>query len=236
MEPKKRELSPAELGALRAFISKKGFGEPALVLEILDHFACKVEELGTQYPTWPLEKLMTESHRQFGVAGFYPLVKSYEEQLQRRYSRYFRKSLLGVFTHARSLGLVILAPLMVYVLSLILTPFGESFGVLKPETLASLLTFIVFAVAVFAYYGRFRKAKNVFIRAVQGSFYGSIFLPGFYFIFLPAQMQVPIPVLALMTALAMIWEQARYATFRKAEEEYHEKVGVETLGAMSADK
>ena len=38
-------LSQEQLKELVRFIHSRGFREPAVVLEILDHFACKVEEL-----------------------------------------------------------------------------------------------------------------------------------------------------------------------------------------------
>lgn len=226
MDLKKPELSESELQTLCAFISRKGFGEPALVLEILDHFACKVEELSTQYPTWPLEKRMEEAHRQFGVAGFYPLVKSYEEGLQRHYNRYFRSSLFGVFTHARSLGLVILVPLLVYVFSLLLMEFSPAlrFSGMNPQTLAALGTFLCFAAAAVVYLRPFRKSKNVFMRAAMSSWYGSIFTPGLFFLFVPLQHPLPLPVLLILAVLAAVWEQARYATLRQALEDYNEKV------------
>lgn len=223
MDLKKRELTESELYQLKAFIARKGFGEPAVMLEILDHFACKVEELAAQQPQWPLERLMEAAHRQFGVAGFYPLVKSYEEQLGRRYSQYFRKSLAGVFQSARGIGLVILAPLLFYALSLFTVPLWQQLTGDHSCKITAWVAFLFFAGLDISYIRLFRKRGNVFMRAAQGSWYGSLFLPGFYFIYLPLIDHAPLWVLLMMSAIYVVLQQARYATFRKAMDDYEEK-------------
>lgn len=223
MESQKRNLSENDLYQLRAFIARKGFGEPAVMLEILDHFACKVEELGTQHSSWPLERLMEEAHRQFGVAGFYPLVKSYEEQLARYYRHYFRKSLVGVFKNAKDFGLVILTPLLFYTLSLWTVPIWHSLTGTHSNSLTAWIAFGVFVVIDIAQIRRFPRRGNVFGRAAQHSWYGSLFLPSLYFIYIPLSERVPLLILLVMSAAYVVLQQARYATFRQARQDYEEK-------------
>ncbi len=224
MDLKKPELSESELQTLCAFISRKGFGEPALLLEILDHFACKVEELSAQHPDWPLEKRMEEAHRQFGVAGFYPLVKNYEEGLQRHYSRYFRKSLAAGFGDARTLGLVLLAPLLFYIVTLLTFPLWQQLTGNLSYAPAAWIAFLAFAVIDIIQIRRFPKRSHVFMRAAQSSWYSSLFLPSIYFVFIPLSEHVPLPVLLGLSAAYVLFQQARYATFRQARHDYEEKV------------
>lgn len=83
-------LKKEELDQLKQFVVRKGFREPGVLLEILDHFACKVEEELEAKPSLGLEQAMENAHRSFGVSGFYPLAKTFYEQVQLRYNRLYR--------------------------------------------------------------------------------------------------------------------------------------------------
>ena len=54
-------LTKEQLEELKVFINSRGFVEPVVVLEILDHFACKVEEELEQNPQYSLKKAMAFS-------------------------------------------------------------------------------------------------------------------------------------------------------------------------------
>lgn len=75
------KLNKEELKELVGFIRKKGFTEVDVQLEILDHFACKVEEIRAEQPSIELSKAMTQAHASFGVMGFSTIEESYAKLL-----------------------------------------------------------------------------------------------------------------------------------------------------------
>lgn len=98
---------------LRDFIVSRSarFAEPAILLEILDHFACKTEELLQEDAGLSLEQAMQKAHRSFGVQGFAPLAAAYEQSLSVRYGRLYRAAfgrVLGSVHLAGLLGLALL--------------------------------------------------------------------------------------------------------------------------------
>lgn len=109
-----RVLNKEELQALQQFIRSRSaaFADPAVMLELLDHFACKVEALMTENRQMSLEEAMKQAHRSFGVKGFAPLSESFKAGLQSRYKRtysfLYKKKCLSV--HA--LGIAALAILV----------------------------------------------------------------------------------------------------------------------------
>jgi hypothetical protein len=82
-------LNEKQLDQLRMFIRRRGFRDDMVVEEILDHFACKVEELLTKQPELPFFEAMERAHRSFGAAGFRPVVAAFEKQLAKKYRRLF---------------------------------------------------------------------------------------------------------------------------------------------------
>lgn len=73
-------LDKEQLTTLTHFIWKRGFREPELVHEILDHFACKVEEVLQNHPQMNLQDAMCKAHESFGVMGFAPIVSAYQAE------------------------------------------------------------------------------------------------------------------------------------------------------------
>lgn len=92
-------LSEAQLSELKAYIQKKGIKEPDVVNEVLDHFACKVEELMSSQPAGSWDKIVHQAHHSFGPTGFRPLIASYEDgvshDLWRAYKAALKKTLLS---------------------------------------------------------------------------------------------------------------------------------------------
>ncbi|GAA4453145.1 hypothetical protein [Rurimicrobium arvi] len=102
-------LRKEELQLLETYIKKRSlrFAEPAILSEILDHFACKVEELQAEHPGIELEEAMLRAHRSFGIRGFGPLADVAENSVYLRYRKY-------AFAEIRQL---LLSPHMLYILS-----------------------------------------------------------------------------------------------------------------------
>lgn len=89
----KRTLTPVELQLLKQFIISRSarFAEPVILLEILDHFACKTEELLTADPRLGFDEAMRKAHQSFGIKGFAPLAASCEQGIYQKYKQLFRK-------------------------------------------------------------------------------------------------------------------------------------------------
>ncbi|MCY4780887.1 hypothetical protein ORI89_14605 [Sphingobacterium sp. UT-1RO-CII-1] len=111
----KKKLSKEELKLLVRFIQKRGFVELDIQLEILDHFACKVEEILSEEPNLALSDAMARAHASFGVMGFSTIVDSYLNGIQVSFLRtlkseffHFMKSLQG--------QLLLIAYVFVYIL------------------------------------------------------------------------------------------------------------------------
>lgn len=100
-------LDADELQQLKEYIYRHGFREQTTMVEILDHFACKVEELKTADPQLPFDMAMDKAHKSFGVAGFYPLVKAYELTLEKKYKKIFGANVKKVIFHPVHAALLI---------------------------------------------------------------------------------------------------------------------------------
>lgn len=89
-------LSQEQLKELVRFIHSRGFREPAVVLEILDHFACKVEELLAAKPGMQFYQAMVEAHMSFGVRGFYPFSENFYQQTKKKYKKLFWRNFKSI--------------------------------------------------------------------------------------------------------------------------------------------
>ncbi len=83
-------LNKEQLYQLISFINKRGFHEPLMIVEILDHFACKVEEKMNQISGISLDAAMTAAHDDFCPLGFVPIAKAYEANIKKKYKAVYR--------------------------------------------------------------------------------------------------------------------------------------------------
>lgn len=195
-------------------------------MEILDHFACKVEELGTLHPDWPLQKRMTEAHLSFGIGGFYPMVRSYSEQLEGQYKRYFRRALLRTVTSASGIGLMLMVGLLFYALTLVTVPLWQRMtGEISFEP-AFWMVFLIFAGVDIYQIRLFPKRGNILMRAARDASYPVLFVLYLGGCVLPEQ--VPLAAIACVVSVitATALQQARYATLRAARADYETKMQV----------
>lgn len=102
-----RILTGEELVQLRKFIVSRShrFAEPAILLEIMDHFACKTEEVLTDEPSLSLEQAMKKAHHSFGIKGFAPIADAYEQHIYQRYKKLCQRIRLNILLSWHSLGL-----------------------------------------------------------------------------------------------------------------------------------
>lgn len=79
------KLTPQQLEYIRSFISKRGFTALDLQMEIIDHMACRVEDILTENPAVSFKEAVTRTHREFGVFGFSMLEDAMTKSLARKY-------------------------------------------------------------------------------------------------------------------------------------------------------
>ena len=93
-------LNKEQLKVLKDYIGSRShrFKDPVVMLEILDHFACKVEE--KMMEGWAFEKAIEQAHSSFGIKGFAPIADHVEQGISKKYRQFrnkeFGKLLLSV--------------------------------------------------------------------------------------------------------------------------------------------
>jgi uncharacterized membrane protein (DUF485 family) len=122
------KLSPSQITTLKKLISYKGYPEIDLQYEILDHVACKVEEMIEDNPKLSLDDTFRKVHSEFGIFGFSDLAESYTKSIEKRYRRFFWEELKALFTSYRIIYPVIVS-FILYWLSVNFKLFGEHVGV-----------------------------------------------------------------------------------------------------------
>jgi|GEM_PF-1911098 len=85
----KVKLSQEQLKELKYFIYGRGFREPEVMMEILDHFACKVEDKLSTNPGMKLDAAMKQAHNEFGYNGFYSIKSSLDVFTKKRYKNVY---------------------------------------------------------------------------------------------------------------------------------------------------
>lgn len=104
------KLTPQQLEYIRSFISKRGFTALDLQMEIIDHVACRAEDILTENPAVSFEEAVTRTHREFGVFRFSTLEEAMTKSLSRKYrnqlaleiKRWFSFNLDSSFRNSRS--------------------------------------------------------------------------------------------------------------------------------------
>ncbi|WP_439490387.1 hypothetical protein [Algoriphagus sp.] len=117
------KLSPSQIADLKKMISYKGYPEIDLQYEILDHVACKVEDLLEEKPSMGLDDAFRKVHSEFGIFGFSDLAESYTKSIEKRYRRFFWEEFIAFFTGYRIIYPTALG-FILYWLSVYTRPFG----------------------------------------------------------------------------------------------------------------
>jgi hypothetical protein len=89
-------LDETQLLQLKKFIILKGIKEEDVIHEILDHFACKVEELMNDNIYLSFEKAIELAYFSFGYNGFKKMSLQYEERMKKMVWAEFKPALLQV--------------------------------------------------------------------------------------------------------------------------------------------
>lgn len=83
------KLTPQQLDYIKGFIRRRGFTALDLQMEIIDHVACRVEDLRSENPALPFEDAVAQTHREFGVFGFATLEEAMMKSLTKKYRNQF---------------------------------------------------------------------------------------------------------------------------------------------------
>lgn len=105
------KLTKDQIEQLKKLISYKGYPKIDVQYEILDHVACKVEELVEANPKLNLPDAFQKVHASFGIFGFSELEESYKKMISQRLWSYYWTEVKQLFTSYRilfPLGLIII--------------------------------------------------------------------------------------------------------------------------------
>lgn len=91
------KLNKQQILRIRDFVSSHGIVYYDVQLEIIDHIACKVEELMTADPYLTFDEAIAQTHHSFGEAGFKVMEDTMRKSLQKRYWRLLRDTFLSYF-------------------------------------------------------------------------------------------------------------------------------------------
>lgn len=148
-------LNNQQLDAIKAFITKRGFTQVDLQLELLDHVASRVEEKMEANPTLGFDAALTETHREFGVFGFSGAEDGLRRSLERQY---FRIALAEGRHWLRfpRISLVLGVSVLVY-------QTYQSLPTAAALVMAAILNLVLIAHLAILYYGFTKKFKNTLI-------------------------------------------------------------------------
>ncbi|PSL05076.1 hypothetical protein [Cecembia rubra] len=95
------KLNKDQIDQLKKLISYKGYPEIDVQYEILDHVACKVEDLMSENPKLSVPDAFQKVHASFGIFGFSTLEESYKKMIEKRLWAYYWKELKQLLTSYR---------------------------------------------------------------------------------------------------------------------------------------
>jgi hypothetical protein len=88
---------PITKSTIVSFIQKRGFTYIDVQTEVLDHVACRVEEILDQDPELSLEAAIQKTHSEFGIFGFSAVEDAIISGLTKKYNRLFWRTFLSFF-------------------------------------------------------------------------------------------------------------------------------------------
>jgi hypothetical protein len=110
----RRKISASDLEEMKSYIRARSssFKEPGILAEILDHFACKTEELMNEDQSLSFQEAMHMAHESFGVRGFAPIASAWEANVSNHYKQWFKKNALKTLASIHGIGIMALSLLM----------------------------------------------------------------------------------------------------------------------------
>jgi hypothetical protein len=92
-----KKLDKNELQIIASYIQKRGFTYIDVQTEVLDHVACRVEEIIEEHPETTLDTAIEKAHSEFGIFGFSSIEDSVIEGLTKKYNRLFWRTFFSFF-------------------------------------------------------------------------------------------------------------------------------------------
>jgi len=117
------KLNAQDIAQIKTFVAKRGFTEPDLQIEIIDHMVCRVEDMMSDNHDFSLANAIQLAHSEFGIMGFSVFEDAMRSNLQKRYIKIFRNLYLANFNWKN-------LPLMAAFIYLVNTAFSV---INKPE-------------------------------------------------------------------------------------------------------
>lgn len=158
-------LTTQQLETLKRFIISKGIRETDVINEILDHFACKTEEILNNSGNITFEKAMTLAHKSFGRSGFRPVVAQYEKSIEKMARTDYKSSIKDVVT-SPSILFILAFSLLFYALVRHVPDFLKTHWLLG-------LKFWTIVICSFTYI----TTKTLFLRKVKRNYGINLFKP-----------------------------------------------------------
>lgn len=108
-----KKLSQDELQTIVSFIQKRGFTYIDVQTEVLDHVACRVEDMISEDPELNLDAAIQKTHSEFGIFGFSTVEDGVISGLTKKYNRLFWRTFIS-FLSPRYIFLVLFAGYFLY--------------------------------------------------------------------------------------------------------------------------
>jgi hypothetical protein len=156
------KLTAEQLTEIKAFIKKKGYPEPDIQMELLDHLACGIEE--RMEAGVPFEKAFRDTYSSFGIFGFTDFVDGITKGHERTVWFQIKSYLKTIF----GFPWVIFTLLLVY--ALYTATVRYSFWV--PVSVLGISTVLSYFIYFKYYFKKERKYKNLGIVKNSNAFMG----------------------------------------------------------------
>jgi hypothetical protein len=163
-----KKLDKNELQTVRLFIQKRGFTYIDVQTELLDHVACRVEEIMEENPNVTLDHAIEKSHSEFGVFGFSAVEDSIIDGLTKKYNRFFWKTFFSYFG-PKYILLVLFAGYVLYKFQAIVNSKAIMYSIVMAIVLIAIVCLFKLYRSEYKQYLAYRLSTAYFIGL--GSFY-----------------------------------------------------------------
>ncbi len=221
----KISLNEEQICKLIDFIESRGFHDPGVIVEVLDHFACKVEEKLTDNPNMTLESAMVSAHADFGVIGFYYLQANYEANTRKKYKTIYRAERKKVLLNP----VLVIPALILAFLGYKAFLWAEINAIYWLGNMVGDLLFLAYMVVFILINVKFkaRKRNNKLLESIMkvdivGSFYFSLILGSVSWHHSPKSSVIFSILVPLLCFYVTIWALSIYATLKSGKQEMDE--------------
>jgi hypothetical protein len=162
-----KKLDKNELETVTSFIKKRGFRYLDVESELLDHVACRVEELMEENPETTLDSAIQKTHTEFGVFGFSAIDDAIKAGLTKKYNRLFWKTFLS-FLGPKYILLVLFGTFCMYRFQVLMNNYASMYLTLLAALLPAVFCLFKLHRLEYKRYLAYRLATGYFTRL--GSF------------------------------------------------------------------